>query len=211
MKNMRYFYFVSTLIIFSWVYLSNCADSLGLPISSSSQAFEHCGLQSRDAQQTHCIYSAIPVQAPILQSGATSIGRWQLVRSPGPQGGRDIVSIMHTADALRSDPDFAGLMIRCREKSGLQIALVVIRPFPPRAHPQVSIIGTHTTMRLQASVLPGGAALSLPNEAEVLAKGSWQSLSELAFAIEDDGVTIKGIVPLDNLSAALAFLQSNCP
>src|SRR5271168_4825245 len=35
-------------------------------------------------------------------------GEWRLVRSPDPRGGPDAVSIMHTADVSRSDPDFAG-------------------------------------------------------------------------------------------------------
>jgi hypothetical protein len=118
---------------------------------------------------------------------------------------------MHTADALQSDPDFAGLMIRCREKPHLQIGLVVIRPFPPRAQPQVTITSDHSTTRLRATVLPGGIILTLPNEAEVLAQGPWQSLNQVSFAIEGDGITINGIVPLERLSAALAFLQSNCP
>jgi hypothetical protein len=151
------------------------------------------------------------VQAPRPTDEPADIGQWRLVRTPGPAHAPDIVSIMRTADALKSDPDFAGLMVRCREKTSLQIGLVVIRPFPPRARPQVTITSGHTRTQMQAAVLPGGIVLSLPNESGILAIGPWQSLDHVSFAIEGDGVTINGVVPLQNLSAALAFLQSNCP
>ena len=84
---------------------------------------------------------------------------------PGPENKSEVVSIMHVADALKSDPDFAGLMIRYREKSALQIAFVVIRPFPPRSHPQISISAGQTNVHFESSVLPPGSLLSLPNEA----------------------------------------------
>lgn len=152
----------------------------------------------------------IRIQANSHPDGPADIGRWRLVRTPSPQGERPVVSIMRTADALQSDPDFAGLMIRCRENSGLQIGVVVIRPFPPRSHPQVSITDNHTTVHMAALVLPSGIILALPNEAEVLAKGSWKSLNQVSFTIDGNGVTIRGIVPLDNFGAALAYLRANC-
>ena len=214
MKNPRYFCLaptLTTLISLASIVLPTSANSIEWQRHRFLPAIENCDSQLWITRHPQCLDRVIPIQAPSLPNGPADIGQWRLVRTPGPQEGRDIVSIMHTADALRSDPDFAGLMIRCREKSSLQIALAVIRPFPPRAHPQVSIISDHTNVRLQASVLPAGTVLSLPNEAEVLAKGPWQSLSQVSFAIEGDGVTIHGIVPLEKLRAALAFLQSNCP
>jgi hypothetical protein len=118
---------------------------------------------------------------------------------------------MHTADALKSDPDFAGLMITCREKAALQVGLVVIRPFPPRSHPRITIRAARSTARFQATVLPTGSVLSLPNEAEALLTGPWRSARELTVDIEGDGAAIHGIVGLENLTAAIAALKSNCP
>jgi len=150
----------------------------------------------------------IHVQAALNPDGG-NLGRWRLVRTPGPDSG-EVVSIMRVADALKSDPDFAGLMIRCREKSALQIALVVIRPFPPRAHPQASISAGQMNVHFETSVIPPGSLLSLPNEAEVLARGAWQSATQLNVEIESDGEKIRGIVSLENLSNAIASLQANC-
>jgi hypothetical protein len=192
--------------------------ALSSPMASGTElqslgfsAPNECSAQLSTANRAPCRDLLIQVQALRLTDAPPDIGQWRLVRTPGPAHEPDIVSIMHTADALKSDPDFAGLMIRCREKTTLQIGLIVIRPFPPRAHPRVVITSGHTRAQTEAAVLPGGIMLSLPNESSVLAKGPWQSLDHVSFAIEGDGVMISGIVPLENLSAALAFLQSNCP
>jgi hypothetical protein len=137
-------------------------------------------------------------------------GNWRLVKTPGPDNTREIVSIMRTAEALKSDPDFAGLTIRCGEQAGFQIAFVVIRPFPPRSRPEITVSDGRSNARFEALVLPSGSMLSLPAEAEVLARGSWQATKELTVDIEGDGAKIHGIVSLTNLSGAISLLQANC-
>lgn len=184
------------------------SSGFGESLSKSRCDRDTCDAPSGPAQNP-LTAPFIIVQAPLKQDSTGNVGRWRLVRTLGPDGG-DVVSIMHVADALKSDSDFAGLMIRCREKSALQIALVVIRPFPPRAHPQVSISAGQTNVRFETSVIPPGSLLSLPNEAEVLARGPWQSATQLNAEIESDGEKIRGIVPLENLSNAIAYLQGNC-
>lgn len=178
--------------------------------SPSICGLENCGVEAQ-AQQNIAPPRIIRVQAPLTQESAGNTGRWRLVRTPGPENKSEVVSIMHVADALKSDPDFAGLMIRCREKSALQIAFVVIRPFPPRSHPQISISAGQTNVHFETSVVPPGSLLSLPNEAEVLARGPWQSAKQLSVEIENGADRIRGIVSLENLSSAIALLQSNCP
>jgi hypothetical protein len=145
-----------------------------------------------------------------------NLGKWRLVRTPGTQKGQDVVSMMRTADLLKSDPDFAGVMIRCAAGLRLQVAVVVVRPFPPKARPVVSIgfaktSANKTAVKMTATVLPGGTALSLPAEAEALARGSWPSQAEVAFTVEGHGDPIRGVLPTDHLNAAIAYLQSNCP
>jgi len=135
---------------------------------------------------------------------------WRLVRTPGPEKS-DIVSIMRTADIMQSDAEFAGIMIRCRAKSALQIAFVVITPFHPRSHPKITVGINRSDMRFQAEVIPPGSLVALPNEAEVLAKGAWQSAKELTVDIEGEGAKIHGVVSLENLSGAIAQLQASCP
>jgi hypothetical protein len=135
---------------------------------------------------------------------------WRLVRTPGPDK-NDVVSVMRTADIMRSDAEFAGIMIRCRAKSALQIAFVVITPFHPRSHPKITVGINHSNMQFQAEVIAPGSLVALPNEAEVLAKGAWQSAKELTVDIESEGAKIHGTVSLKNLSGAIARLQASCP
>ena len=180
------------------------AATAGLPLCRSKSC-----VQAQNHQQNQRFY--IPVQF----SGGSPVGAplagWHLVRTPGPQTIGDIVSIMRTADLTRSDPDFAGLAIRCRPKAGLQVAFVVITPFHPRSHPKVAIMTGRTPIHFQADVIPPGSMIALPDEAEVLAKGLWQSSKELTVDIEGDEAKIHGVVSLEGLSAAIAQLQASCP
>jgi hypothetical protein len=68
---------------------------------------------------------------------------------------------MHTAEMLRSDPDFAGLMLRCAE-DGIDVLVIVIEPRPPRARPQVKFGPTGNEASYQATVVPPFTALLLP-------------------------------------------------
>jgi hypothetical protein len=153
----------------------------------------------------------VPAQfaPPPADTGLAAEG-WRLVRTPGPDR-TDIVSIMRTADITQSDAEFAGVMIRCRPKSGLQIAFVLITPFHPRSKPKITVGFNRTDMQFQAEVVPPGSLVALPNEAEVLARGVWQSAKELSVDIEGEGTKIHGVVSLANLSAAVSQLQANCP
>jgi hypothetical protein len=143
-------------------------------------------------------------------AAAGSMEGWRLVRTPNPAGGNDAVSIMHTADLLRSDPDLAGLMIRCGE-AGNEVLIALISPFPLRARPQVVLGGTSAGTRLEAKVAPPGAVILLPGEATALASGPWQSLAELQLEITNEGTAIRGVVTLKGLAAALQVLAANCP
>ena len=151
----------------------------------------------------------IPVQArPPVRS--TTVGPWHLVRTPAPEN-KETVSIMRTGELLKSDPDFAGLMIRCRGAAGLQIGFVVISPFPPKSQPQVTISTGQDKLRFKASVIPPGTIVSLPDEADVLVQGPWQSARSLTVQIKGDSADIHGTVSLDQLSQAVALLRANCP
>jgi hypothetical protein len=141
---------------------------------------------------------------------ATNVGTWRLVRTPNPRGGPDAVSIMQTAETARSDVDLVGLTLRCSD-TGFDVLVVLLRPFPPRTHPKVKLTSSGTTVHLEATVIPPGAAISLPAEAATLVKGSWQSSSELAIEVEDDGDATRGFISLVGLEPALSLLASNCP
>jgi hypothetical protein len=150
-----------------------------------------------------------PVQLSVAPPESHMEG-WRLVRTPGPDK-NDVVSVMRTGDIMRSDAEFAGIMIRCRAISALQVAFVVITPFHPRSHPKITVGINHSNMQFQAEVIAPGSLVALPNEAEVLAKGAWQSAKELTVDIEGEGAKIHGTVSLENLAGAVAQLQASCP
>jgi hypothetical protein len=137
-------------------------------------------------------------------------GPWRLVRTPNPAGGRDAVSIMRTADTVRSDLEFAGLMLRCSENNA-EVLIVLVRPIPPRAHPKVIVNFNGRSAEFTAVVVPPGAAVLLPSAATILAAGAWQSAPELAVTVDDEQGPIRGTVSLAGLSAAFHTLRENCP
>jgi hypothetical protein len=138
-----------------------------------------------------------------------SLGGWRLVRTTYPDGRDEAVSIMHTADALRSDPDFAGLTVLCGQH-GLEILVILIEPFPPRSRPSITLGAAKNEIHFEASVVPPGAAILLPDDAVALAKGPWQTLQELPITVELGKTTIRGVVPLSGLGAALQTLMAGC-
>jgi hypothetical protein len=80
-----------------------------------------------------------------------------MVRTPNPHGGPDAASIMQTADTARSDIDLVGLTLRCSD-TGFDVLVVFLKPFPPSANPKVKLTTGGATVRLEATVIPPGAA-----------------------------------------------------
>jgi hypothetical protein len=155
-------------------------------------------------------YEDAPANSGAIKSQQEPVaGAWRLVRTPNPAGGHEAISIMQTADTARSDLDLAGLMLRCGD-TAIEVVLVVIQPFPPRAHPKITVSAGPTTTQFTGNVVPPGPLVALPLEAAALARGAWQSAKELRVLIEDDGGTVRGVIPLAGLGPALALLQANC-
>jgi hypothetical protein len=140
-----------------------------------------------------------------------ALGDWHLLRTANPAGGDAIVSVIHTGDLAKSDLDFAGLMIRCGKGAAPEVLVVLITPFPPNAHPKVTIGAPGHGTTLEGQVVPPGVSLLLPAEATVLANGPWQSLGELAIEVSDRGNAVHGTVPVQGLAGALVTLAANCP
>jgi hypothetical protein len=135
---------------------------------------------------------------------------WRFVRTPNPHGGVDAVSIMHTADTSRSDPDLAGLMIRCRD-GGTEIVIIFIRSFPFRTQPIVLFGPQGHEAQFKTTVVPPGTAILLPAAATDLVRGSWRGLSELFLRVTEGQKTIRGVVPFAGLQTAFKVLIANCP
>jgi hypothetical protein len=177
-----------------------------------AKMLEACRAIADSAARLRCFENATSNLAPKQQppGSGTSMEAWRLVRTPNPAGGAEVVSIMHTADLLRSDPDLAGLIIRCAEQ-GQEVLLALITPLPPRARPQVVLGDPNRGTRMEAKVIPPGASILLPGDAATLSSGPWQALGELAVEVRDEGTTVRGIIPLRGLDAALQTLRANCP
>jgi hypothetical protein len=118
--------------------------------------------------------------------------------------------MMHTADTGRSDLDLAGLMLRCGEKD-VDLVIVVVTPFPPRARPTVTISANGKEWQFDARVVSPGAELLLPMDAMSLVTGAWQSARELAVSVSSPERSFGGVIPIDGVANALSTLATKCP
>ena len=137
-------------------------------------------------------------------------GGWHLVRTRNPNGGPDAISIMHTADPSRSDPDLAGLMIRCSER-GTEAAIVLIQTFPLRARPRVVFGKPGNETQFEATVAPPGTSILIPGDAATLVGSAWQAENDLFIRVEDGRSTVRGVVALAGLQTAFKVLATSCP
>ena len=182
--------------------------------ASAADDISQCRAIEDATARLKCYENLIPADPKLPQSSAPltapavpqTIGRWRLVRTPNPRGGKEAISITRTGELSGSDPDFVGLMIRCAEID-IEVLLVLIRPLPFRAHPRVVINGT----KFDSSVAPPGSAVLLPADVAVMARQSWTSLAKLSVEIEEAGTVTKGFVALDDFDAALKALIATCP
>jgi hypothetical protein len=137
-------------------------------------------------------------------------GGWHLLRTHNPNGGADAISIMHPADTTRSDLDLAGLLIRCGESSA-EVVVVILPALPFRTRPHVAFGKPGNESEFDATVVPPGTAILLPNNVTTLVSGPWQALGDLFIRIDDGQSTIRGVVKLAGLEEAFKQLQSSCP
>jgi hypothetical protein len=174
-----------------------------------SQGFEKCKIIADDQARLNCLKNLLPSSSSDSAASVTK-DPWPLVRTPNPKGGADAIAIMRTADTALSDPDLAGLMIRCAEKPSLEVLLVLVRPFPPRTKTDVVVTSGTTQSVLQAEAASPGSALVLPIEATAFTSGPWQGSKELAVAIRRPEAEIRGVIPLNGVTSAIAKLSSSC-
>lgn len=155
--------------------------------------------------------SLAQLTSPRGQEPSTNLeGGWRLLRAPDPRGGRDSIAVSRTADLLRSDPEFAGMMLRCTGGE-IELLFVLVQPLSPRSHPQVTLNFEGKSLRFEAVVVPPGASIRLPPEAAALASGAWHSVSELSVLIDDGAASkINGVVLLQGLRSAYAVLRAAC-
>jgi hypothetical protein len=180
--------------------------------SPHRQAFERCKAIDDDRLRLSCLRSIIQDNEAKDRDPRK---RWRLVQTTDTEGGRKAVSIMQTADTSRSDPDLAGLMIRCGGKAGddktsFEVLVVLLNALPLRNRPNVWIKSANGESRFTASIAVPGPLVLLPPEATALANGTWQDLSEVFIEVEDAGRTVHGVVALADLRSALSNLSASC-
>jgi hypothetical protein len=203
-------YRISSAFGVALVYLAGTA-TLVAQSRDSSQNFEKCKAIANDQERLRCLKSLLQLPSSSSEATTGQDDPWLLVRTPNPKGGKDAVAIMRTADTAQSDPDLAGLMVRCADGPGLELLLALVRPLPPRAKRDVLVAAGTSASMLRAEASPSGTALILPMEASALLKGPWQEMKGLAITIKDPEAEIHGLIPLDGVARAIAKLSANCP
>jgi hypothetical protein len=136
-------------------------------------------------------------------------GGWRLVRTPDPGGGPDAVSVLHAADTIKSDLNFAGLTFRCGQ-AGIETLLILLEPLVRGSQYVVRVKSGASESQFEAKALQRGEVLLLPSSATALAGGAWQSVPELSVDIAGPS-RIRGSVALGGLAGALSTLSQNCP
>jgi hypothetical protein len=194
-----------------FTYLLTGVPAVAAESPGIAEGFAKCKIIEDNQARLDCLKKLLA--APPARPPAEGVqDRWPLVVTPPPPGGGDheAISIMRTADTIRSDPDLAGLMIRCQEGSGFQVLLALVRPLPPRAKRSVVVSPTTTPTIIHAEVSPLGTGIILPVEPSAFTTGQWQDLKELAVLVQDPEADIRGVIPLDGLAPALAKLSARC-
>jgi hypothetical protein len=189
-------------------------DSAELATEARAEdGFQRCMNISANQARLDCIKQLLPTPStgtPTAGNG-TSDDLWPVIKAPRPNGPGDAVAIMRTADTSQSDPDLAGLMLRCGEKSKIEVLLALVRPVPPRSKRDVSINLDSAETVIPAEALPTGMALVLPIDGTIFTTGPWRELKQLSVRIHDPDGDIRGTISLEGLGPAMARLGSSCP
>jgi hypothetical protein len=151
--------------------------------------------------QVSALACIIPVATP---------STWKFNRTQGDKAGESFAAIMKTADIAQSDLDFAGLIVRCGPRGKIDVLVALIRPFPPRSRPQVTIASGSVSQTFEASLTAAGAAVVLPDEVAAFAAGKWQSTPALTVTVKENDNQIKGVVELNGLREAYNSLLIGC-
>jgi hypothetical protein len=200
----------SAAICAAWTIVPSsaiCQDSR--KTAKLSTEVQHCQTSKKDSPRMPC-FKEENSSRPMSHQRPVEPEPWQLARTPDPARGRESFSITKIADANRSDHDVAGLMLRCGEGATTEVLVVLAEPLRSHAHPKVTVSAGATTTPFTASVVTPGDLVLLPEKASALVEHAWRSTAELAVAIADDHHSLRGVIPLTDISTAMQTLQSNC-
>ncbi len=200
------------LVILAAVGIHLVSTTVAHPQAGPSVDFESCKAIKDDQARLNCFKKLLPNSGSgSAAAGEPSEDLWPLIKTPRPGGGGDAIAIMRTADTSQSDPDLAGLMIRCGEKPGLEVVLALIRPLPPRSKRDVIVFAGAAQSVLHAETAPPGTGLVLPIDATAFTKGPFRDLKQFSVKVIDPESDIRGVIELDGIGPATAKLSASCP
>jgi hypothetical protein len=153
--------------------------------------------------------SGVTSQERLASKNPDGPNPWRQLETPRPGGGV-VSSISRTADGYHSDAGFAGVTIRCNESGDLDLVLVLLEAFPPKAMVNVVVGSAPDANRYSAKVLGTRLELLLPDQNLKSASGPWQKSKELEIEIEGPQNHIHGVVDLDGIHEALLELLTKC-
>jgi hypothetical protein len=209
----RFTFGLAAAICIYWMIAANSALCLDTkkPAKLNSEV-EHCRKIKDERARMRCYQEGnSKVSTSFSQQQPLGPGAWQLSRAPNPAGGPDSISMTKIVDPARSGQDIAGLTLRCAEGATTEVLVVLIEPLPLRMHPKVTVVAGANTTEFIGSVVTPGVLVLLPEKASALVEGVWQSIPELAVTIAENNRSLRGVIPLADITTAMQTLQSNCP
>jgi hypothetical protein len=158
-----------------------------------------------------CYATIDALSSKTTAEGMTLLEGWQLVRTPDPRGGADAISISHVADLQKSDPNLAGITLRCVDRQ-IELFIIVIEPYPPNIPINLTLnLGNSSALTYRGSVVPPGVMVRLPPEAATAVFDRRSQPNDLNVTVAYGTAPITtGIVKLTGLEQALGTLKTLC-
>jgi hypothetical protein len=181
--------------------------SQGVNTSADNDA---CRSIAEPAARAQCNEMSKMFGNPTNAQRTTLPGEWRLVRTPNPRGGIDAISVSHTAEIQKSDPNFAGIMLRC-DQGQMEALVIVLEPYPPSAIIELTITRHNLPSKYRAGVVPPGVMVRLPADAATTLLAAGHQDEELTVSLASESTTpTKGVVKLSGLDQAVGTLRGLC-
>jgi len=198
---------------FRWAALA-AAIILGLAKSQAvetSDGNDTCRVISDFTVQKQCYAIINTLSNKTNAQGQTLLEGWQLVRTPDPRGGADAISISHVADLQKSDPNLAGITLRCVNRQ-IEIFMIVIEPYPPNIPINLSLkLGNNSASTYRGNIVPPGVMVRLPPEAATAIFDRRPQFDDLNVSLAYGTAPVTtGLVKLTGLEQALGTLKTLC-